>query len=67
MSDNNYFIVWVPRRDLASVTAERFSLAVDYNDVMAHASKLKVRLIRFPRTVRVHNISPAEITYVVYN
>lgn len=57
--------VWVPRRDVASVTADRFSLSVDYRDVNDHASKLKVRLARFPQTVRVHSLTPAEVKYVV--
>lgn len=57
--------VWVPQRDIASVTAERFSVAVDYRDVASHASKLKARLVRFPQRVRVHSLSPVEVKYVV--
>lgn len=57
--------VWVPRRDIASVTADRFSVAVDYRDVTSRASKLKVRLNRFPQTVRIHSLTPEEVKYVV--
>jgi hypothetical protein len=57
--------VWVPQRDIALVTAERFSVAVDYRDVASHVSKLKTHLLRFPQMVRVHSLSPAEVKYVV--
>ena len=57
--------VWIPQRDIASVTAERFSVSVDYRDVTARASKLKARLTRFPQKVRVHSLTPEEVNYVV--
>ena len=57
--------VWVPRCDIAEVSSERFSVSVDYNEVMSHASKLRVRLVRFPQMVRVHSLSPEEVSYVV--
>lgn len=57
--------VWVPRPDVATMTAERFSVSVDYRDVMVHAAKLKPRLTRFPQKVRFHSLSPAEVGYVV--
>lgn len=56
---------WIPRRDIASVTAARFALAVDGRDLSAHTSKLKVRLVRFPHNVRLHSLSPEEVGYVV--
>lgn len=57
--------VWVPRHDIASVTADKFSVSVDYRDVISRASKLRVRLTRFPQTIRVHSLTPEEVKYVV--
>lgn len=57
--------VWVPQRDIASVTVGHFSVVVDYRDVVAHADVLKARLVRFPQMVRVHSLSPEEVKYVV--
>lgn len=57
--------VWVPKCDIASVTAERFSVTVDYRDALSHLSRLKTRLARFPKTVRLHSLSPSEVNYVV--
>lgn len=57
--------VWVPRSDLASVSAEKFSATADYGDVSAHRQSLKVRLARFPKNVRLHSLSPEEVQYTI--
>lgn len=57
--------VWVPKRDIALVTADRFSVSVDYRDVIPRANKLQVHLTRFPQAVRVHSLSPEEVKFVV--
>ena len=57
--------VWVPRSDVASMSAERFTVSVDYRDVIAHSSRLKTRLTRFPQKVRVHSLTPEEVKFVV--
>ncbi len=57
--------VWVPKRDIAKVTAEQFSAVADYRDVASHLNSLKVRLSRFPQRVRIHSLTPEEVKYVV--
>ena len=57
--------VWVPRRDIATVTADRFEVAVDYADATPRSSMLTPRLVRFPQTVRIHTLAPDQVKYVV--
>ena len=57
--------VWVAQRDIASVTAERFSVSADYGDILAGAPRLTLRLSRFPESVRPRAIIPSEAQYVI--
>lgn len=63
--DNVTLRVWVAQRDVPSVAADRFTVAVDYADIAAGATSLKPRITRFPESVRVRSIEPAEVQYVI--
>lgn len=57
--------VWVAQDDLASVSAERFTVTVSYDDILADQQHLKLRISRFPRNVRIRSVVPSEIEYVI--
>lgn len=57
--------LWVAQRDLPSVSPERFAVTADYRDVLAGEDRLKLRLSRFPEMVRMRNIIPSEVQYVI--
>ena len=57
--------VWVAQDDLASVSADRFTVSADYGDILAGLQRLKLRVSRFPRNVRIRSVSPSEIEYVI--
>ncbi len=57
--------VWIPQRELAQVSAERFSAVADYRDIQRGASSLPVTMARFPNSVRLRSVSPAQVQYVI--
>ena len=57
--------VWVVQEDVSTVSADNFRVSVDYREILSGASKLKLRVNRFPRNVRVRKVDPEEIEYVI--
>ncbi len=57
--------LWVAQRDLPSVTPERFSVTVDYADILEGRTELPVRLSTFPQSVRLRQLSPSTAKYVI--
>lgn len=57
--------LWVAQEDVATISADRFTVTADYNDILAGEKKLKLCVSRFPRNVRIRSIEPIEIEYVI--
>lgn len=57
--------VWVAQDDLATVSSDRFEVTASYDDIRSGAQRLKLSVSRFPRNVRIRNLNPAEIEYVI--
>ena len=57
--------VWIPQREVAQVSADRFSVEADYHDIQQGASSLPVTLSRFPNNVRLRSVKPAQVQYVI--
>lgn len=57
--------VWVAQEDVAKVSADRFFVTADYNDILSGEKRLNPCVSRFPRNVRIRNIEPKEIEYVI--
>lgn len=57
--------VWVAQDDLASVTADRFAVSANYDDILSGRQRLRLYVNRFPRNVRIRKIEPEEIEYVI--
>ena len=57
--------VWIAQRDLAKVTAERFSVTAEGSDILSGKKSLPLKLARFPKTVRLRSMSHNEVKYAV--
>ncbi len=57
--------VWVAQDDIVAVSADRFTVSADYNDILSGAQRLKLCVNRFPRKVRIRKMEPEEIEYVI--
>lgn len=57
--------VWVARRDLQSVSPDRFTVSANYGDVDVGSMRLGLTLTRFPEAARLRSISPEEVQYVI--
>ncbi|MBR1550022.1 MAG: YbbR-like domain-containing protein [Bacteroidales bacterium] len=57
--------VWVAQDELASVSADRFTVSASYDDILSGLQRLKLRVSRFPRNVRIRSVNPKEIEYVI--
>lgn len=57
--------VWVSQEDMSSVTEDRFEVVASYADILSGEQKLKLRVSRFPQSVRIRSVSPEEIAYVI--
>lgn len=56
--------VWAPTRDHAFLQADQFDVEVYYNP-REHQSTLPVRVVRFPSDVRIKNVEPSNLQYVI--
>ena len=57
--------VWVAQDELATVSADRFTVSASYDDIRSGLQRLKLCVSRFPRNVRIRSVNPSEIEYVV--
>lgn len=57
--------LWVAQRDLSSLSSERFSVTVDYADILAGHTELPLRLASFPQSVRLRQLAPSSAKYVI--
>lgn len=57
--------VWVPEDDLWAVTPDLFVVTAKNSDILNGTQRLKLSLSRFPRSVRIRSMQPAEIEYVI--
>lgn len=57
--------VWVAQENVATVSADRFSVSADYRDIEAGSQRLKLHVDRFPRDVRIRSVEPEEVEYVI--
>lgn len=63
--DRVELIAWVAQDDLAAVSADRFTVSANYDDIAAGLQRLKLRVSRFPVNVRIRSVHPSEIEYVI--
>lgn len=57
--------VWVAQEDVASIAADSFVVTADYDDILSGKKNLEPFVSRFPRNVRIRNVEPKEIEYVI--
>lgn len=56
--------VWVPTKDYAKLTSKDFKLTVQYSDTLV-GSRLAVQTDVYPSTVRIKEIEPSNVRFVV--